>query len=128
EKAQTGEYRCLTAAPPTESSRCSLLPAGFLLNRLRANAFALPLTSEDLDALKRWAEEHKPEWLREIETLKNAGVRLAVALRTSKDVLGMLLLGQPVDRAAYGTAEQTVLNACAAQFALMIENARLTSR
>ena len=40
----------------------------------------------------------------------------------------MLLLGPPVDRAEYRAAEQSALNACAAQFALMVENGRLTSR
>jgi hypothetical protein len=33
-----------------------------------------------------------------------------------------------VDRAEYGAAEKGALDACAAQFALMIENGRLTRR
>ena len=63
--------------------------------------------------------------------MKTVGARLAVALRTKHEILGLLLLGPPVDqadRAEYGAAEKGVLNACAAQFALMIENGRLTSR
>jgi phosphoserine phosphatase RsbU/P len=43
-------------------------------------------------------------------------------------MLGILLLGPPAGRDAYGPAEKQVLRHCAAQFALMIENARLTGR
>ena len=38
EKAPAGEYRCLTAAPETEASRCALPSVGFLLSRLRAHS------------------------------------------------------------------------------------------
>jgi putative ABC transport system permease protein len=128
EKVPTGEYRCTAASPGPQSSACTLPAHGFLLGRLQANSSALPMTSADLEVLARWAAEHKPERLDEIETLKSAGARLAAALRTKNEILGLLMLGPPVERAAYGAAEKAALDACTAQFALMIENGRLTGR
>jgi predicted permease len=128
ERVPTGEYRCTAAAPGQECSSCVLPAHGFLLGRLEANSSALPITNGDLETLARWAAEYKPAGLTEIEILKTVGVRLAAALRTKSEILGLLLLGPPVDRAEYGAAERGALNACTAQFALMIENGRLTSR
>jgi predicted permease len=128
EKVPTGEYRCTAAAPGQESSGWALPAHGFLLGRLEANSSALPVTNDDVETLARWAAEYKPERLAEIRTLKTVGARLAAALRTKKEILGLLLLGPPVDRAEYGAAEKGALDACTAQFALMIENGRLTSR
>jgi sigma-B regulation protein RsbU (phosphoserine phosphatase) len=62
-----------------------------------------------------------------------------VPLRTRREILGVLLLGGPFDsrplaqggrpqRADFSAREKQVLRACADQFALMIENARLTDR
>jgi sigma-B regulation protein RsbU (phosphoserine phosphatase) len=81
-----------------------------------------------LDTARRWAEESKPGHLAEIATLEACGARLAVALRTNKEVLGVLLLGPPAGREQYSRAAQRVLRGCADQFALLVENARLTDR
>jgi sigma-B regulation protein RsbU (phosphoserine phosphatase) len=51
-----------------------------------------------------------------------------VPLRTRSEILGVLLLGERPQRAGFSAHEKQVLRACADQFALMIENARLTDR
>lgn len=125
EKVGEKDYRPITAT--FELASDVALPAdGFLLNRLKAHTF--PLTLGELDPLLQWAREHKPERVAEIETLKHLDVRLAVALRTKNEILGVLLLGPPSGREEYGAAEKQVLPSCAHQFALLIENARLTNR
>jgi predicted permease len=128
EKQRADEYRCVAATPDTASTSDVLPVDGFLVSRLKANAFPLPIASGDLVTLAQWAAEHRPERLGEVGTLTALSARLAAALRTKNDILGLLILGRPVDRADYGAAERSVLGACAAQFALMIENGRLTGR
>jgi serine phosphatase RsbU (regulator of sigma subunit) len=59
---------------------------------------------------------------------RHAGVRLAVPLRTRREILGVLLLGDRPHRAGFSAHETQVLRAGADQLALMIENARLTKR
>jgi sigma-B regulation protein RsbU (phosphoserine phosphatase) len=105
---------------------------------LRAYPRPLPFAPTELTALAEWAAAHRPERLDEIRALDAAGVRLAVPLRTRSEILGVLLLGEPLDsrplaqggrpRAGFSAYEKQVLRACADQFALMIENARLTDR
>jgi sigma-B regulation protein RsbU (phosphoserine phosphatase) len=60
--------------------------------------------------------------------LKTIGARLVTALRTKNEILGFIVLGPPVDRLEYGASERSALSVCAAQFALMVENGRLTER
>jgi len=60
--------------------------------------------------------------------LRAADVRLAVPLHTSKEVLGVLLLGPPPNEDGYAAAEKVLIRGCADHFALMLENARLTDR
>jgi GAF domain-containing protein len=88
----------------------------------------LPFAPNELNALADWAEAHRPERLDEIRALAAAGVGLAVPLRTRTEILGVLLLGGRPQRAGFSAHEKQVLRACADQFALMIENARLTDR
>ena len=71
---------------------------------------------------------HRPARLDEIRGLAAAGVRLAVPLRTRTGILGVLLAGERPHRSDYSAHERQVLRAGADQFALMIENARLTDR
>jgi phosphoserine phosphatase RsbU/P len=85
-------------------------------------------TEDDFKAWREWAAEHKPSQLEEIEAIERTGARLAVALRTKNEISGVLLVGAPVGREEYGAQEKRVLCSCAAQFALMLENARLTER
>jgi sigma-B regulation protein RsbU (phosphoserine phosphatase) len=57
-----------------------------------------------------------------------AGAALAVPLLAKNDIAGVLLPGQPLGRAEFSAAEKRALQSCAGQFALMMENARLTDR
>jgi serine phosphatase RsbU (regulator of sigma subunit) len=100
----------------------------FLLSRLRFYAAPVTFTEDDFKAWREWAAEHKPGQLAEIAELERTGARLAVALRTKTEISGVLLLGAPIGREEYGAQEKRVLRSCAAQFALMLENARLTER
>jgi phosphoserine phosphatase RsbU/P len=101
---------------------------GFLIGRLRAYPLPLPFAPNELNAVAEWAAAHRPERLDEIRALAAAGIQLAVPLRTRSEILGVLLLGGRAQRAGFSAHEKQVLRACADQFALMIENARLTDR
>jgi predicted permease len=122
------DYRATASIPDRGFGAYSIPRDGLLSNRLRAYGAPLPITAGDLDTARRWAEESKPEHLAEIATLEATGARLAVALRTNKEVLGVLLVGPPTGREQYSRAEKRVLRGCADQFALLVENARLTDR
>ncbi|HEY3938660.1 MAG TPA: ADOP family duplicated permease [Bryobacteraceae bacterium] len=101
---------------------------GFLLSRFRFYSSPLPLGEGDYDTWLRWAGEQKREYVAEIERLRETKARLAVPLRTRKEILGVLLLGPPLARNEYSAVQRHVLGNCAQQFALLIENARLTDR
>jgi putative ABC transport system permease protein len=124
----TPEYRCLVAAGALETAAPIVAADGFLITRLRAYPLPLPFAPNELDALAEWAAAHHPDRLDEIRALAAAGVRLAVPLRTRREILGVLLLGQGPQRAGFSAHEKQVLRASADQFALMIENARLIDR
>jgi serine phosphatase RsbU (regulator of sigma subunit)/ABC-type antimicrobial peptide transport system permease subunit len=118
EKA-SGEYR---------SSRCSLSANGVLLNRLRNYRHPLNLDPATFETWERWAREFCPGHVTEIETLKNTDARLAIALRTRNEIVGILLLGPPNGHEQYTATEKQIFSRSAEVFALMIENARLTGR
>ena len=122
------ELRATASTPEAGWGACAIPRNGWLVNRLRAYGAPLPIEEGDLDAGRRWAAESKPEHLAEIATLESSGARLAVALRTNQEVLGVLLLSAPADRASYSRTEKRVLRGCADQFAMLLENARLTDR
>src|ERR1035437_9238624 len=128
EGASGEDYRATASVPDQGWGVYSIPRNGLLLNRLRAYGAPLPITAGDLDTARRWSAESKPGHLTEIATLESSGARLAVALRTNKEVLGVLLLGPPAGREQYSRAAQRVLRGCADQFALLVENARLTDR
>ena len=132
-------YRCLAAAGAIEATAPTLAADGFLITRLRAYPHPLPFAPNELAALAEWAAARRPDRLDEIRTLDAAGVRLAVSLRTRGEILGVLLLGERssdsralaqgrLPRVGFSADEKQVLRAGADQFALMIENARLTDR
>ena len=100
----------------------------FLLSRLQFYSAPVTFTEGDFKAWHDWAVGNKPGQLGAIEELERTGVRLAVALRAKNEISGVLLLGAPAGREEYGAQEKRVLRSCAAQFALMLENARLTER
>jgi sigma-B regulation protein RsbU (phosphoserine phosphatase) len=135
----TTEYRCLVAAGALEAAALVVPADGFLITRLRAYPLPLPFVPNELDALAAWAAAHSPDRLDEIRALAAGGIQLAVPLRTRSEILGVLLLGEPSfdsralaqgrpQRAGFSAHEKQVLRAAADQFALMIENARLTGR
>jgi len=100
----------------------------FLLNRLKFYPAPVTFHEDDFEAWREWAAAHKPGQLAEIEELEQTGARLAVAARTKNEISGVLLVGAPIGREEYGAQEKRVLRSCAAQFALLLENARLTER
>jgi serine phosphatase RsbU (regulator of sigma subunit) len=121
-------YRCLVGAGALEAAAPIVPGDGFLITRLRAYPLPLPFAPNELDAVAEWAVTHRPERLAEVRALAAAGVRLAVPLRTRSEILGVLLISAGDDRRPFAAHEKRVLRACADQFALMIENARLTDR
>jgi hypothetical protein len=128
EKSSAREYRCAARSPGDCENTCIIPAAGLLTGRLRGYRYPLPLSPGDFDAWSRWAAAERPEHLAEIECLRSTGATLAVPLLAKNEIAGILLLGPPVERAAYNAPEKRALQNCAAQFALMIENARLTDR
>ena len=125
------DYRCLAAAGTLEAAAPVVAADGFLITRLRAYPLPLPFAPNELAALAEWAVAHRPDRVEEIRALAAAGIQLAVPLRTRREILGVLLLGErSVDspRTGFSAHEKRVLRAGADQFALMIENARLTDR
>jgi serine phosphatase RsbU (regulator of sigma subunit) len=124
----TPEYRCLVAAGALETAAPAVAADGFLIRRLRAYPLPMAFAPDDWNALADWAAAHRRDRLDEIRALSAAGVRLAVPLRTRKEIVGILLLGERPQSADFSAREKQVLRACAGQFALMLENARLTDR
>jgi predicted permease len=137
------DYRCLVAAGTLDAAAPVVPADGFLITRLRGYPLPLPFAPSELDALAEWAAVHRPQRLDEIRSLAAARVRLAVPLRTRREILGVLMLGERSQRAGslstslrepratsrgFSAHEKQALRACADQFALMIENARLTDR
>jgi putative ABC transport system permease protein len=127
EKSAAKVYRSVACAPGESGNDCTVPAAGLLIGRLRGYPYPLPLAAGDLDAWSRWAAG-KPEHRAEIDCLRAAGVALAVPLLAKNEISGLLLLGAPVGRSEYSAAEKLALRSCAGQFALMLENARLTDR
>jgi putative ABC transport system permease protein len=124
----TPEYRCLVGVGALETAAPVVAADGFLITRLRAYPLPLPFAPDELAALADWAAAHRPQRLDEIRALAAAGIRLAVPLRTRSEILGVLLLGERPQRTGFSAREKQVLRASADQFALMIENTRLTDR
>jgi sigma-B regulation protein RsbU (phosphoserine phosphatase) len=105
------------------------LPANcLLLNRLRNYSSALPLTHADLAGWRKWAQEQAPEHLPEITTLQQMDTALAAPLQSKSGIIGILILSAPLDHNSYSVAERTVVRSAAAEFALLLENSRLSAR
>ena len=119
EKVSKEEYR---------GGDCVISSRGILINRLTHYPHPLPLQPSDFDAWSKWAREFRPEHVAEVERLKASDARLAVALRTRREIVGVLLLGPPEGRDAFTDSDKQVLGSAAELFALMIENARLNDR
>ena len=121
-------YRRAATAAADRAPEQPLPATGFLINRLRFHDAPLPFSAGDLDACARWAGEHAHDHLPEIEALNEIGLRMAVPLRTKRELLGILLLGGRTNGADYGAAEKRLLRTSADLFGLMLENTRLTDR
>jgi serine phosphatase RsbU (regulator of sigma subunit) len=127
EKSADDAYRTRIAIGSFEPIAWVLPVDGFLVNRLAAYPMPLPFDGGELESLRTWAATSRPERLDEIRQLAASQVRMAVPLRTRTEIMGILLMGPARDH-RYGSAERQVLRSCADQFALMMENARLTDR
>ena len=121
-------YRGRIAIGAFASGEWTVPVDGFLAGRLAAYPMPLPFDRDEFGALAEWASANRPERLDEIRALAQRDVRVAVPLRTRTEVMGILLLGPSRDDARFGAMERQVLRNCADQFALMMENARLTDR
>ncbi len=119
EKASSDEY---------QGDNCAIPARGVLVNRLTHYRHPLPLTPGDFEAWLRWALEFRPEHVPEIERLRDTGARIAVALRTKHEIVGVLLLGPSHGREGFADPDKELLATAAEVFALMIENARLNDR
>jgi len=103
-------------------------PDGYLINRLRFHSAALPFTKPDFELLRRWASEYRPELLPEIEAFERTGTSLALPLRTTREMLGVLLIGPSLKGEMFHAAAKRAVDESAGQLALMVENGRLTGR
>jgi predicted permease len=128
EEGSAEEFRATAFAGSPGAGSCSIPKAGLLAGRLRFYPAPLPLPADQFEVWRRWATEFKPASLSEIETLSDAGARLAMPLRTKKDVVGVVLLGSPTGGQRYSDARKRLLRGAADQLALLLENARLTDR
>jgi len=137
EKSKPPENDYRTVAAIVERSADDVRPAlndlsisadGFLIRRVRWYTHPLPLSKQELDSWTAWAHGISSSSAAELQSLADSGVRMAVALRARDDILGLLLLGEPLERSEYSDDDRHVLGQCADQLTLMIENARLTVR
>jgi predicted permease len=121
-------YKSIARAPAAESFPGELPDDGFLSRRLLRYSHALPLTPADLETWKRWAGTARPARTAELNAVQSLAARLVIGLRTKDEILGLLMLGPPLDRERYSPGDRSTLRQCGEQLTLMIENARLTSR
>ncbi len=127
EQNAEGVYATTASTDEAGIQRLALPADGLLLNRLRNHSAPLPLSEKDLETGLRWARQHKPAHVPELENLARTGTRVAVGLRTANEILGVMLL-TPQGRDEFSAAERGLLAGWSPQFALMIENARLNER
>jgi putative ABC transport system permease protein len=127
EKGADDLYRNHIAIGAFESIGWAVPADGFLVSRLQAYPMPLPFEEGELAALVDWAAASRPERHDEIGRLAHHDVRMVVPMRTRNEIMGILLMGPARDH-HWGSAERQVLRSCADQFALMMENARLTDR
>lgn len=122
-----GDYRVSVRTADGVADLC--LPArGVLAGRLRSIHSPLPLPDDGYGTWLRWARENKPQHVEEIQRLCDAQVRQAMALRTRKELVGIILAGGPVQGSEFQADERRLMASTAPQLALMIENGRLTDR
>jgi putative ABC transport system permease protein len=121
-------FHCTGASPESYNKDWTLPANALVFARLRYYSSALPISSGDIETWLRWAREHSPDRLPELETLKQLGAELAVSVANKSESVGVLLLGPPVNREPYTSSERRILRSAGAQFAMLVENGRLTDR
>lgn len=89
----TADFRWIAGYSAVPEPPVWKLPEGFLLHRLQFYSAPLPLNQGDYEAAQHWAESQRPQHIEELKWLAHRRVRLAVVLRTSTEILGILLLG-----------------------------------
>jgi serine phosphatase RsbU (regulator of sigma subunit) len=105
------------------------LPAhSILVNRLAHYPHPLPLSPEHYESWLRWARECRSTHVGEIERLRDSDARMAIALRTARDIGAVLLAGPPRHHRAFTAEERQVFAGAAEVLALIIENGRLNER
>jgi predicted permease len=121
------QFQCRAASPPNRN----IVPIpldGLLARRLKFYNSPLAFAADDMDTALRWALEQNSGYLQEIEQLKQMRIRLVAQLRMKNETIGLLLLGAPLGREAYSHGDKLLVQACAQELALMMENAHLTDR
>jgi serine phosphatase RsbU (regulator of sigma subunit) len=117
------------AASPPQSIAGAIPVAGFLAARLKSQSYPLAFATGEIEAVLAWARQEKTQNVAELECLLGIGLRLAAPLQVKNEIAGLLLLGPPVEpRESYGRAGRELVQVCAQQLALLLENARLTGR
>ena len=117
------------ASVPSTSTEWTVPVDGFLVSRLTAYPMPLPFERDELAALSEWAAANRPDRLDEIRRSRQARRSDGGA---AADARPRSWASCSWDRRAITVssvpAEKQVLRSCADQFALMMENARLTDR
>jgi serine phosphatase RsbU (regulator of sigma subunit) len=121
-------YRCHGVVPDACFDDWTLPADALIVSRLRNFAGALPIGRGELDATETWAAENAPAHLLEVAVLRDIGAAAAVRVAVKKETSGILFAGKPAGRASYSALEKRLLRGVCAQFAMMIENSRLTDR
>jgi sigma-B regulation protein RsbU (phosphoserine phosphatase) len=121
-------FRAVAGSPEAFGKTWQIAPDLPVFGRLTHYSSALPLTSGDLDTWHRWATTEAPAHVPGIETLQAMGAALAAPILVKSGLAGVLLLGRPVGRTQYTSVERHALRRAGTQFALLIENGRLTGR
>ncbi len=116
------------ASVPDNSIDLSLPADALLLTRLEHYYPALPISVGDLDVLHRWSQEKAQMRIDEVRTLTKIGPAVAVPVTVANWTVGILFVSPPRDAPGFAPSEMRLLRSVAAQFALMLENSRLTGR
>jgi sigma-B regulation protein RsbU (phosphoserine phosphatase) len=120
-------FRCLSSFPGN-NQHWTLPQRTLLLNRLLHFYPGLPITQGDLDAFARWAEKSDLSRIEEIGTLQAIGPAAVIPVQVKDEIAGILFVNPAAPKTAFDPSEMRLLRSVASQFALMLENSRLTDR
>jgi predicted permease len=128
EKTTDGRFTSIAGVPGVMPIDAINAHESYLGQRLQFYPSPLPLSDGDYQSWIRWSEEQRPQFLAELSWLSEHKIRLAVPLRTSAELLGLLLLGPRPEDAPYSPEGRRALKVSADRLALMLENGRLAGR